>query len=79
MTREEIVENVGKLCTLNGKRDLAIIHELKKYIYDGHDGEWRHPLRIVRLTKGGEAVLRDENTGALLLPVPPTNVELIEG
>ena len=72
MDHIEIKENIGKYVIITGYRDLAFNGGLRKYI---HDADYKLPLILEKLSKGGLAVVKVEKTGQLL-SVPPRNIEL---
>ena len=73
MNRDEVVENIGELVTMNGMGDLAMSPEYRKYI---GDKEGKFSLRILKLTRGGMVHLEDTTNG-VIHSVPPKNVDLL--
>lgn len=68
-TLDWIRKNIGKKAIVNGRGDLAFLHELRSIIFN------KTELTIVKLTRGGMAYLTD---GKKFYKVPPRNVDVIE-
>ena len=65
-----IEQAIGEMVYVTGERDLAMHGELRKIIFN------KTPLRLIKLTKSGNAYLQDEDTKEYY-SVPPSNVREI--
>lgn len=69
-TFDFIEQAIGEMVYVTGERDLAMMGELRKIIFN------KTPLRLIKLTKGGHAYLHDEDSNKFY-SVPPSNVREI--
>lgn len=72
--KDVVIRNIGSLATLTTRGDLFFYGELRPYI----GNHARRLLRIVKLTKGGNALLVDARDRRQQFSVAPSAVEPIE-
>jgi len=69
-TYDFIKQAIGTYVIINGSRDLSMCGEFRKLIQN------KTELKLLKLTKGGNAYVQDEQTGEYY-SVPPTNIEQV--
>lgn len=74
MTRDEVAANIGAEVLVTGEGDLWFLADLRPVIGPPHRQPPYPVSVIVKLSKGGMAVLRHEGRE---YSVPPRNVELL--
>ncbi len=67
-TLDFINQAIGELVYITGDGDLCMTSFYRPYVYN------KTPLRLIKLTKSGNAYLQDESKNKLFFSVSPRNV-----